>query len=401
MPEKKLRILIAGINWPPETFIERLIKGLIEYDVHVTIATSRSPVTVLANSMNLSWLHAPDWDGNMVLRLSSLIWLFLKAFWSSPRKTFLLMGRVRREKWNVRLRDLNRLLPFAVGNWDVIYFPWNSAAIACEPVFDLGVPVMVSCRGSQVNIAPHNPERQDLVKGLHSTLFKAAAVHCVSESVKEEAEKYGLKKEKAHVIRPAVDPEFFSPKPDVEEKSNHVLHLVTTGTLIWMKGLEYALLAVFELKTSNISVCLEIIGDGPERQRLLYTINDLGLEKEVNLLGKLTPEEVRDRLNKADAYLLTSVSEGISNSVLEAMACGLPVVTTDCGGMSEAVTDRVEGFVVPVRDPEAIAKALYVLYDAPALRKRMGQAGRERIVREFALSKQINSFITLFRTVSL
>jgi len=98
-------------------------------------------------------------------------------------------------------------------------------------------------------------------------------------------------------------------------------------------------------------------------------------------------------------FLLSSLSEGISNAALEAMACGLPVVTTDCGGMREAVTDGIEGFVVPVRDPEAMAEALLRLWKDPELRRRMGEAARERVLREFRLDQQISAFLALFKDV--
>ena len=142
-----------------------------------------------------------------------------------------------------------------------------------------------------------------------------------------------------------------------------------------------------------------IIGDGQDYSRLLYTIGDLNLEGKVHLHGRLTPLEVRHRLQEADAFLLSSLSEGISNAVLEAMACGLPVVTTDCGGMTEAVTDGVEGLVTPVRDPEAMAAALARLAADTELARRLGQAARQRILKDFTLKRQVEKFIELFRDV--
>ena len=79
------------------------------------------------------------------------------------------------------------------------------------------------------------------------------------------------------------------------------------------------------------------------------------------------------------------------------MACGLPVVTTDVGGMAEAVTDGVEGFLVPPRDPAATAGALYRLWAQPELRRTMGAAGRRRVQRDFALDDQIDAFAGLLR----
>ena len=79
---------------------------------------------------------------------------------------------------------------------DVIYFPWNSAAISYVALFDLGIPVLVSCRGSQVNVGPHNPGRTELRDGLRVTLSRAAGVHCVSKAIETEAKAYGLDPDK-------------------------------------------------------------------------------------------------------------------------------------------------------------------------------------------------------------
>ena len=134
----------------------------------------------------------------------------------------------------------------------------------------------------------------------------------------------------------------------------------------------------------------QIIGSGPERQRLLYTISDLGsAEQHVQVRVALrSSDQVLQRLQQADIFLLSSHSEGLSNAALEAMACGVPVVTTDCGGMREAVTDGVEGLVVPVRDADRMADAIMKLADNEGLRQQMGMAGRARVERDFCLNRQ-------------
>jgi glycosyltransferase involved in cell wall biosynthesis len=146
-------------------------------------------------------------------------------------------------------------------------------------------------------------------------------------------------------------------------------------------------------------VTLEIIGSGEEEQRLLYTLNDLELTDCVEWRGQLPAPAVVERLQAADVFLLASVSEGISNALLEAMACGLPVVTTDIPGMDEAVTDGMEGFIVPPRDARAMAAALEQLGQDDAARRRMGEAGRARVLSDFRLDDQVTSFEHLFRSV--
>jgi glycosyltransferase involved in cell wall biosynthesis len=145
---------------------------------------------------------------------------------------------------------------------------------------------------------------------------------------------------------------------------------------------------------------LSIVGSGNEEQRIRFTIHDLGLDSHVMLHGALRPDGVRALLNDADLFVHSSLGEGISNGVLEAMASGLPVVTTDCGGMREAVTDGQEGFVVPVRDVAAMSAALAVLARDAGLRQRMGRAARATVERSFALEQQIASFASLYEELS-
>jgi glycosyltransferase involved in cell wall biosynthesis len=298
------------------------------------------------------------------------------------------------ESWRKRVQNWHQLLPFAGLRSDIIYFPWNSAAISYLPLFDLGFPVVLSCRGSQVNVAPLGPQGSELKKDLSKTFRKAAATHCVSEAILNEATKYGLNPQKATVIRPAVDPEFFSP-PAEDSNQRDTFRITTTGALIWKKGYEYALQSIRVLKDRGINLQFNILGDGPERDRVVFTIHDLELNDVVQLHGQNSPEKVREVLRNSDVFLLSSLTEGISNAVLEAMACGLPVVTTDCGGMREAVTDGVEGFVVPVNDVEAMSEALHTLCQNPQLRKRMGNAGRQCVEKSFSLTRQVQQFLSL------
>jgi colanic acid/amylovoran biosynthesis glycosyltransferase len=457
-------LLIAGINWPLETFLQRLVRGLLDAGFEITLATPRPPEDQWLAQPRIHWLHAPRWQGNRLVSLSFLAWHGLRASLTAPQDVKTVAANLRSPKilprgsryehnkgghcersegghcersegghcerseavseltemaspparndnfilddehWRSGVtrktlrRELvtwHRLLPYLGRRWDAIYFPWNSGAIEHLPFFDLGMPVVISCRGSQVNTAPHNPKRAALQAGLLSTFEKAARVHCVSEHIRQEALRSGLSPEKACVIHPAVDPELFCPLEGTRPADN-VYRIISVGALTWQKGYEHALQAAFILKEKNVPFRYEIIGAGPEQQRVLFTINDLGLQEHVHLLGRQPPEVVRQRLQPADVFLLSSLSEGLANTALEAMACALPVVTTDCGGMREAVTDGVEGTVVPTRDPAALAEALLAFWRHPQLRKQCGEAGRKRVIADFHLNSQVGQFSALF-----
>jgi glycosyltransferase involved in cell wall biosynthesis len=403
MSEPPLKILCAGLSWPLETFLTRLVVGLADAGAEVTIACKRQPDDDWLIHPRLHWLYTPDWQSKLPARLLRFGWMMGRALARAPGDIRLFASYIQVMPNRLeRLRMWHQLLPFAGYRWDVIYFPWNFAALNLLPLFDLNCPVVISCRGSQINVssvASPDSVRPAIAEGLRSTFQRAAAIHCVSEAIKLEAVRYGLDPGKARVIHPAVDMDFFFPSAPSGSHSD-TFRVVTTGSLVWVKGYEYALQSIRHLVDRGIDVEFHLIGDGPERQRILYTINDLGLEERVHLHGRLKPDEVREQLRMSDAFLLSSLSEGISNAVLEAMACGLPVVTTDCGGMREAVTDGKEGFVVPVRDPMEISTALEKLASNPYLRRQMGEHGRRTVASMFDLKSQIDRFSDLCRVVS-
>ena len=111
----------------------------------------------------------------------------------------------------------------------------------------------------------------------------------------------------------------------------------------------------------------------------------------MTLLGRVSQEMVRERLRASDVLLQASHFEGSPNAVLEAMACARPVVVADWDGARELVEHGVEGLVCPRRSPQALADALGSLRDR-ALARRLGEAGRERVVADFTLERQLESF---------
>lgn len=397
MAERKpLDLLVVGYGNGDITFIDQLIRGLTQKSIRVTIASSSKESLNHIGPGMAKWLWAPSWNVNLSRRLAALVWLMVSHFQLHKPNWFSNLI-ASEERWRSRLEVVYRYLPFTQKKWDVVYFPWNSAAIDYAGLFDAGIPVVISCRGSQVNVRPYLKGQETYTSRLRETLTQADAVHCVSQDILEQARLYGLDEDKAVIIHPAVDTDLF--KPVERNDSKETLRLVTTGSLIWSKGYEYLITALSLLSETDVKAELHIIGEGYERSHILFSAQDLGVQEKVFLHGKLTPEQVRDQLQRADIFVFASLSEGLPNAVLEAMSCGLPVVTSDCGGVSEAVTDGVEGFVVPVREPVLMAEALYTLAQDPVLRKRMGAAGRERVLTDFRLDDQVDHFITLFNSL--
>jgi colanic acid/amylovoran biosynthesis glycosyltransferase len=223
---------------------------------------------------------------------------------------------------------------------------------------------------------------------------------------------FGLDPSKARVVRPAVDPHLF--KPAARDgaggagRGGDVLRVATVGWLRWEKGHEYGLEATRALLERGVPVQLEMLGAVPseqrsrmdERARILHTVTDLGLEDRVHLHGHASSAEISRRLQASDVLLHASVTEGIPNAIVEAMSCGLPVVATSCGGVSEVITDGVEGFLVAPRDPEKMARALLRLWEDAGARQRMGEAGRRKVLSGFTFEHEHGAFLEMYRAVA-
>jgi colanic acid/amylovoran biosynthesis glycosyltransferase len=289
----------------------------------------------------------------------------------------------------------------------ILHFEWLSVATTCLPMLRRwSGPVVVSCRGSE--LTGGEPLLGAARSAVLPALFRRAdAVHVVSEAKRDEALPHGLDPAKAVVIRPAVDADAFRP-PTERRSSGKELAVVSVAGLRWLKGYEYALMAVAELLRDGVPVTLQILGGDPDaemyepsqRSRILHTARDLGLDGRVQLLGAVSPRNVAERLRQADVFLHTSLTEGLPNVVLEAMSCGLAVVATDVGGTSEALREGVEGFLVPPRDAGAVAAALRKLWRNPELRTRLGHAARARVEAEFTIERQTRQWLDLYDRVA-
>jgi glycosyltransferase involved in cell wall biosynthesis len=148
------------------------------------------------------------------------------------------------------------------------------------------------------------------------------------------------------------------------------------------------------VRRSHPAALLVLAGDGPCRAELERLATDTGLAEHVKFLG--TRDDVPAVMSAFDVFALPSIAEGISNTLLEAMASGLPVVATRIGGNPEIVAERVCGTLVPRQDPEALAAAISEYLEDPETRRRHGAGSRERAVRHFSLERMIEGYRNLY-----
>lgn len=192
------------------------------------------------------------------------------------------------------------------------------------------------------------------------------------------------------VVHCGIDPAKFAPGKNHEPEKP--LTIVCVGRLQKRKGHMYLVEACARLREAGVSFECLIVGDGPERSVLESAVTRLGLDGLVTLMGNQTHDRVRDLVGQADVVVLPSITtptndkEGIPVALMEALAAERAVVSTRQSGIPELVNHEYNGLLVPERDSEALFAALHRLATHPELRVTFGQAGREKVSREFNLA---------------
>ena len=170
---------------------------------------------------------------------------------------------------------------------------------------------------------------------------------------------------------------------------------VTVARLDPVKDQATLLRAVRLIVDKDPSFSLDVVGDGPARSELEALRAELRLERHCRFHG--FQDDVRPFLAQADVFVLTSISEGIPLTLLEAMATGLPGIATDVGGNREIIVPGETGYLVPVRSPTAFAEAVLRLMAEPAELDRLGQGSRRRVEEEFSLAVMVARYEALYR----
>ena len=223
-----------------------------------------------------------------------------------------------------------------------------------------GKPVVVTARGSDINlIAQYAIPRRQIIWAAR----KAAAVIAVSEALKERMVDLGIDPDRIFVLRNGVDLDAFQPKGtrSLRSEAEGAPILLSVGNLVAGKGHDLAIRALTLLDGAE----LQIVGEGPLRASLEALAQSLSVGQRVRFLGRVPHERLTEVYGAADALILASAREGWPNVLLEAMACGTPVVATKVGGIPEIVKSSPAGVLVEERSPEAIASAVEGLLAAP------------------------------------
>jgi len=396
----KLRITIVTNTFPAvsETFIFRKVMSLAAQGHYIKVLSHKSrdwdlfqdqlPLPSNIKLIVIPSLHRQKYRFGI---------FFIRQIARSPVSAFFLIIKLLRSiglKHGVKATVLN--LPVLIHEADIIHFEYLGLAATHHASLAVASSATVlSCRGADLHLLDQvtEPKRSHYI----SQLQRVSAIHCVSQEMADEVHRISGRYQHVYINRPAVMVNEIQPKANYHAPARPLI--ISTGRLVWKKGFDYLLAAYAQLRKEGIDFHAQIFGGGILEQGLRRAIIKLELQDVVEFIGRLSPHEVLLRLQAADLFVLSSHEEGISNAVLEAMATGLPIVTTNAGGMSEAVQDGVEGFVTPVRQPWVLADRIKGLLLDPELRERMGRAARKRVEADFSLAKQSKQFEEMYNSI--
>jgi glycosyltransferase involved in cell wall biosynthesis len=259
----------------------------------------------------------------------------------------------------------------------------------------LRVPLVTTLHGFDVTVTPaqllasRKPSWINYVAWRGSLFAQGAIFICVSEHIRNRAIEWGYPADRLVVLPIGVDVDLIRPAPFAE--TPRILHV---ARLVEKKGTADLLRAFAEVRRAVPDAELVIVGDGVLRASLEELAAGLGVADAVRFLGAQPHSETLSWLARSRLLCLPSVTaasgdqEGLGMVLLEAGASGKPVVGTRHGGIPEAVIDGATGFLVPERDPAALAERLLTLLRDPQLCDQFGKAGREMVVERFNLARQ-------------
>jgi len=222
----------------------------------------------------------------------------------------------------------------------------------------LNIPVAITARGTDINLFARMPLIRPLIR---KTLTRADGVIAVSEALKRRMVELGVEAGKIAVIRNGVDRKVFYPRDRIEMRRKLGLDsesriIITVGALVSLKGIDRLIDAMALMRDMNTK--LYVIGEGPQRDALQSRIASHGLADRVFLTGERPQSELAEWHSAADLFCLASHREGCPNVVIEAMACGLPVVASDVGGIGELISKRDYGRALPSAAADKFAEAI-------------------------------------------
>lgn len=390
MSKKTIGIVLNNTPGYSETFFYNKINSLIAQGCRV-ILFSKMENKVPAHWKVVTPFAVPE---NKKLRSLLLVPVLLQLAIKAPGrvKKFVKLERSTGNSWKKVAENLYINAHILAYKADWLHFGFATTALRRENVAKaIGAKMGVSFRGYDISVYPLKYD------GCYNLLWKRVdKAHAISNYLLHSAHNLGLDSGKpSAIITPAIDYKRFY--RERQAMNTGTVHIFTTARLTWVKGIAYALQAMKMLKDAGVDFKYTIAGAGSEKDSLTFMAYELGLADNVVLAGKVDSKQVEAYLQSSTIYLQTSVDEGFCNAVLEAQAAGLLCIVSDAGGLNENVKDGETGWVVPKRNPRALAdKIIEVINLDDAAKQQVIRSAQQRVQDEFTLEEQTKQFIEFY-----
>lgn len=265
----------------------------------------------------------------------------------------------------------------------------------------LRIPIISTCHGfisNDTKLAVYNVLDVIALRFMNQIIT-------VSDRIKSDLAEKGIKEKQIQVVQNAVeviydDQELQQQRQLVRRKygirDNEVV-LGYVGRLSIEKGIKYLIKAGIGLAKADVLIRILIIGDGPQSKEIKQVVQEQGLGEKVIFAG--FQKNVAYMLPAFDVFVLPSLTEGTSMALLEAMACGLPVIATAVGGTPKVVISEKNGMLVPPESPEAIVHAVITLSENTQLREKIGRAALNTIESEFSINRWLGKIDDIYSDV--
>jgi glycosyltransferase involved in cell wall biosynthesis len=389
----KIGLVLPALPAYSETFFRTKIQGLIEEGHEVVLFVIGNQKVKKFHGAKVQGLFLYETISfSQSLSVITEFLTILIRFTSRAVRLFLKVYKTHSLITSFKSILLNgRILKYDL---DWLHYGFGTLVINREHVAEvIGAKLAVSFRGFDYYVFPlKNPN-------IYRILFqKMPRIHVLSENMKEGLIRQGIPQKNIYVISPAIQSTFAEVlTKETLSCSSDKLKLLTVSRLHWIKGLEYLLIAIAQLKKSINSVELTIIGDGAERDRLVFIAHQLGLESNIVWLGKQSSDVVLQCMRETDLYIQYSIEEGFCNAVLEAQAAGCLCIVSDARGLMENVEEGYTGWITPKRSPKLLAETIEYVYRLPESTKKMFKSNaQKRIHEKFTLSAQKSKFQSFY-----
>jgi glycosyltransferase involved in cell wall biosynthesis len=220
-----------------------------------------------------------------------------------------------------------------------------------------------------------------LTSRLHkATVKKSDRLITITNQIKEMYTMI-IDEKRVSVIPFGVDTEVF--KPGFSKRQRDELEILYSGSLYPLKGVDYLIRAMAIVVKSGLKARLTIVGEGQQKEELIMLAGKLGISRNVVFEGFVPYSNMPQYYKRCDVFCFPTVGEPFGKAMIEAMACGKPVIATDVGGSTEIIRNGVDGILVPPASPKAIASAIQQMKNEDE-RLKMGQEARAAAVKDFS-----------------